>query len=82
MTEQATMADYERERKKAFRYLRKGILFLAVCILIGKLAVFLNVPFHDVISEGTAIVGWVSLWRPAEMFLYDLPELKKKTQQK
>jgi hypothetical protein len=26
---------------------------------------------HGVLAEGLLIIGWVALWRPVEIFLYD-----------
>ncbi len=36
-------------------------------------------PFARVVQESLVIIGWVVIWRPAEMFLYDwLPLLRRK----
>jgi hypothetical protein len=50
-----------------------GLLFLAASILIGNLAEELlqHTRFADVARESLLIGGWVAMWRPLEVFLYD-----------
>jgi hypothetical protein len=49
-----------------------GLLFLTGCISISKL---LNLLHNDtiipILTEGLLIMGWVAMWRPLEIFLYD-----------
>ena len=49
-----------------------GIAFLALCLLsadaIGKLA---TGPFLSIVRESLTIGGWVGMWRPLQIFLYD-----------
>jgi hypothetical protein len=50
-----------------------GSLFLAMCLLIGD---WLTKGFPEnrgaqIISESLTIGGWVAMWRPMEIFLYD-----------
>ncbi|MFC1595759.1 hypothetical protein ACFL4D_00545 [Candidatus Margulisiibacteriota bacterium] len=59
------------ERKKA---LQKGLLFLGMCVftafLINKQTLipeFIRV----ILREGLFIIGWVSMWRPIEIILYE-----------
>lgn len=68
---------YQEERKKAWRYLFKGSLFLAACFTVAEGVHWLQLPFNNYLIESVSIAGWVALWRPIEMFLYDLPELDK-----
>ncbi|MDP3318492.1 MAG: hypothetical protein Q8S58_05130, partial [Bosea sp. (in: a-proteobacteria)] len=36
-------------------------------------------PFARIVQESLVIIGWVVIWRPAEMFLYDwLPLLRRR----
>ncbi len=72
--------EYQQMQQQAWRYLRKGMLFLAICLAVGQLADHFAVPFHILITESTTIAGWVALWKPLELLLYDLPELKKRDQ--
>lgn len=49
-----------------------GLVFLAICISISKLISLLgDGTFVNIITEGLLIVGWVAMWRPLEIFLYD-----------
>jgi hypothetical protein len=74
--------DYASLRERGWLYLRKGLLFLAICLiasrLLDRLDDALDFPFMHLITESLTIVGWVALWKPIEIFLYDLPELKER----
>lgn len=74
---------YERESRLArqrvrhhFRQARTVLLFalvfLGVCILARSvLLAAVDAPWTHVVGEGLLIVGWVAMWRPAELLLYD-----------
>ena len=49
-----------------------GLLFLAVCLVLSGLVtkVFPN-QAGQILHEGLMIVGWVAMWRPLEIYLYD-----------
>ena len=49
-----------------------GFVFLVACLSLSGIAVKLF-PGHfgDILREGLMIVGWVAMWRPLEIFLYD-----------
>jgi hypothetical protein len=49
-----------------------GSLFLIVCFTARAALSFLErYPFGDVLLEGLNIIGWVAMWRPIQIFLYD-----------
>ncbi len=49
-----------------------GVTFLAVCILLRQLAASIAPPaLQQVFQEGLLILGWVAMWRPLQLFLYD-----------
>ena len=49
-----------------------GLTFLILCLTIpAALQHTLQGTLLDVIEEGLIIIGWVSMWRPAQIFLYD-----------
>jgi hypothetical protein len=49
-----------------------GLLFLAATIIGGDVAAgMVNARFADVVRESFLIGGWVAMWRPLEVFLYD-----------
>jgi hypothetical protein len=46
-----------------------GLLFLFGCLSLRRSMLALD--GYDVVAEGLLIIGWVALWRPVEIFLYD-----------
>lgn len=46
-----------------------GLVFLVICLSLRR---SLGAgPGHEFLIEGLLIIGWVGLWRPLEIFLYD-----------
>lgn len=49
-----------------------GLLFLTACLLIGELFAKLG---HgagaNILKESMTIAGWVAMWRPLQIYLYD-----------
>ena len=66
-----------RELRQLFRVGRIslviGIAFLAGAIVIGEFVASLvgKAAYGGIIKESFVIGGWVALWRPLEIFLYD-----------
>jgi hypothetical protein len=57
-----------------------GVTFLFVCISIRQLAYSLGSgAASEIIAEGMLIAGWVAMWRPLEIFLYDWWPLRRRT---
>jgi hypothetical protein len=62
-----------------FRYLLKqgrtsliiGLAFLAACMLTSQLLRRQEGTLPIVLREGLIIAGWVAMWRPMEIFLYE-----------
>ena len=49
-----------------------GSVFLAACLALGQLVARSGAgPLADFVREGLSIAGWVGLWRPLEIYLYD-----------
>jgi hypothetical protein len=49
-----------------------GLLFLATCLFLSSFAGRIGYePFQIIAREGLIIAGWVAMWRPLEIFLYD-----------
>jgi hypothetical protein len=50
-----------------------GLGFLFACFAAGELAqrMFPGGPWSEFVEMGLQIVGWVAMWRPLEIFLYD-----------
>ncbi len=49
-----------------------GLAFLFSCIALRELVLSLGAgTFHQIAAEGLLISGWVAMWRPIQLFLYD-----------
>ena len=49
-----------------------GLTFLFFCVLLRQLISSLGYgTASEILSEGMLIIGWVAMWRPLEIFLYD-----------
>lgn len=58
-----------------------GLIFLAVCLtLSGLVAKMAPTQLTQILREGLMIVGWVAMWRPLELFLYDWWPLREEWQ--
>ena len=67
-------------KKREFRQLMRrgrtslviGLAFLATCLFASDLTARIAArPFAIILSESLVIVGWVAMWRPLEIYLYD-----------
>ena len=49
-----------------------GLIFVAICLLLGEALISLA-PGHvaKIAQESLTIIGWVAMWRPVQIFLYD-----------
>jgi hypothetical protein len=84
----ATFAAMERSETRALRQLfrdGRGAFLIAIPILAlsfflaWKLSHDLEGPFSRILPESFVIIGWVVLWRPVEMCLYDwLPLVRRR----
>ncbi len=73
----------DNELKYLFRQGRVSLLFglsfLILCIFLAVRFVGDTTIFSRVVYEGLLIMGWVALWKPLNIFLYDWwPYLRKK----
>ncbi len=67
----ATQMRMERQRllRRGVGNLATGLAFLFVCLsLRGPVSALGG---GSMLAEGLLIIGWVALWRPVEIFLYD-----------
>lgn len=73
-TYKAEMA--ERELRRLLRLGRSSLLvgvgFLALCTLAAQaVGALVHGPYVDIAREGLVIAGWVAMWRPLQIFLYE-----------
>lgn len=78
---------HQRSRHKLREHLREanrstilGLVFMVVCMLIVHSIESMAPPDHlmtSISAEGLMVIGWVALWRPVEMLLYDWWPLRR-----
>ena len=64
--------EFRRMMKLARQSLMIGVIFLVGCLLVSK--VFLaheEQAWASFLKESLSIIGWVAMWRPLQMYLYD-----------
>jgi hypothetical protein len=59
--------------RRGFVTLAIGVTFLAAVFGLSRFIGWMlgDGPFATLLREGSLIVGWVAMWRPIEIFLYD-----------
>jgi hypothetical protein len=56
-----------------------GVVFLAACLTIANLLVGARTGTVSTVErEGLTIAGWVAMWRPMEIYLYDWWPLRRR----
>jgi hypothetical protein len=56
-----------------------GVAFLFCCVLIRQFAFsFGNGMASDILRESMLIIGWVAMWRPLEIFLYEWVPIRRR----
>jgi hypothetical protein len=56
-----------------------GLLFLITCLLISRFVIGSNGgTWAGVARESLTIAGWVAMWRPMELYLYDWWPLRRR----
>jgi hypothetical protein len=57
-----------------------GLLFLAACLVTSKLLLGeLAGTWARIVRESLTIAGWVAMWRPMEIYLYDWWPLRRRS---
>jgi hypothetical protein len=69
--------EFKRIMKQARASLVIGLAFLGACFAASEAMTQLAGGFASVAREGFIIAGWVAMWRPMEMFLYDWWPLRR-----
>lgn len=64
--------DVRRTLQQGRASLVVGVLFLVVCMLLRELLRSVTTAeWPRFVEEGLLIIGWVAMWRPLELLLYD-----------
>lgn len=73
--------DFKRLMKEGRTSLLVGLSFLGACYVILELVVSKSdSTFLGFIKEGLTIAGWVAMWRPFEIYLYEWWPLRRRGQ--
>jgi hypothetical protein len=74
-----TARQYRELLRQGWKDLAIGLVFLFSCLLVAEvLHPFTDTPFTVLLRESLIIGGWVAMWRPMEIFLYDRWPLKRR----
>lgn len=70
--------EFRQLLRRGHSVLAIGLLFLTTCLFLSGLVAKLSPPaLAEVFHEGLIIVGWVAMWKPLEIYLYDWWPLRK-----
>lgn len=69
--EEVATREFKRLMREGRLSLVIGLTFLALCYFGSQAAGNLKYPGMGFASEGLIIGGWVAMWRPMQIFLYD-----------
>ena len=71
--------DYRERVRMGRRALAVGMIVLALCTTAAQFmrTFLLSDAVGQFVAEGLIIFGWVANWRPAEIFLYEIWEMRR-----
>jgi hypothetical protein len=72
-----TELEFKRLLKQGRFSLLIGLLFLGLCLLLIQLTRKNEATWVRLIRESLTIAGWVAMWRPMQIFLYDWWPLRR-----
>lgn len=71
--------EFRRLMQDGRRSLFTGLAFLAACLIASRFLVGAGTgTFSTFARESLAIAGWVAMWRPMEIYLYDWWPLRRR----
>ena len=74
----AAARDFRFQMQLGRRALAIGLVFLVGCIALRQIFfAHSDTTADQVLAEGLLISGWVAMWRPIQLFLYDWWPLKR-----
>ena len=69
---ESTLHDLRNHWRDTIRAFVYGGLFLGACLGLHQLLTnIFDARFPRILDEGLIIIGWVAMWRPAELLTYD-----------
>ncbi len=64
--------EFRKLMKQGRQSLLIGLTFLCLCLLLAEMLAQPGAgTFSGIVREGLTIAGWVAMWRPMEIYLYD-----------
>lgn len=73
--------EFKRLMKMGRMSLLVGLGFLAACFLLSELILGgKSSPYSNFLKEGLTIAGWVAMWKPLEIYLYEWWPLRRRGQ--
>ena len=74
-----TDMEFKRLLKQGRTSLLIGLLFLSVCLfLVSSLTRYQSETWAAVLQQSLTIAGWVAMWRPMQIYLYDWWPLRQR----
>ena len=65
-------SDFRQLMRQGRMSLAIGLSFVCVCLLLAEAAsLAITGPPGTIVRESLTIIGWVAMWRPIQIFLYD-----------
>jgi len=69
---QITNLEFKRLMRQGRTSLFIGLLFLAACLILSKMLLGHQAgTWAAIVRESLTIAGWVAMWRPMQIYLYD-----------
>ena len=76
---QSARREYRALTSRGQRSILVGLLFYSMCFLAGQaIGRMIESPLGQLAGESLMVGGWVALWRPLEIFLYDRGEVRRR----
>jgi hypothetical protein len=74
-----TDLEFKRLLKQGQTSLFIGLAFLSVCLVLSKVLLGHEADtWAAIVREGLTIAGWVAMWRPMQIYLYDWWPLRRR----
>ena len=69
--------EFRRLMRQGRASLAIGLVFLAVCLTVSAMLRRGPAPVTAYLTESITIAGWVAMWRPMQIYLYDWWPLRR-----